>query len=168
MGRRPIFDRPLTNVERQRRHREKQNGAKKENGMLAQQQLRPTPPPLPATAAEYLERRNVKTQRSFNDYIEDIHLQLVGNDEYDKYLYAVYPEQAVEGSLIADLLEAAELIRSKAKSLNIIQVMNEKKATIGKALRVVQRRYDEDPKSRRNKVGGTVVAGDDADDEKDE
>lgn len=131
--------------------------------MHAQQQLRPDPPPLPANAAEYLEQRVNKTERSFNDYVDDVHLQLAGTPEYDKYLRACWDVQAVEGSLVADLLEAATLIRSKAKSLNIVQVMNEKKATIGKGLRVVQRRYNTDPKTRRNMIGGKVVAGDDDD-----
>jgi hypothetical protein len=120
----------------------------------------PLPPPLPITVTDWLSKRDMKTERTLNDYIEDVHVKLLGNGEtegtlYRAYLYATYDEQAVEGSLSADNVKAAEMIREAA--LTDSPIKHEKLATISKALGVVLRRYHESRKERRQRVGDEVV-----------
>lgn len=95
--------------------------------------------------------------------VEDVHLALYEDDQYQSFLYAVYDEQAVEGSLAADNIMAAELIRDKAKKMDHGELAKEKLATIAKALGVVLRRYGFARKERRNMVRGEVVPGDNGD-----
>jgi hypothetical protein len=57
-------------------------------------------------------------RRSINDLVEDIHKMLIQNDQYLGFLYALYDEQAVEGSLAADDIELARMIREKARSID--------------------------------------------------
>ena len=84
---------------------------------------------------------------------------LIENDEYRSYLRAVHDSQAVEGSLAADNLMAAQMIRAKAKTIDGNEVGKENLATINKALNVVLRRYHVSRKERRNLVGGEQVPG---------
>jgi hypothetical protein len=72
-------------------------------------------------------------------------------------LTAVYDEQAVEGSLAADNIEAARMIREKAKTIEDHSLAHEKLATISKSLGVVLRRYHLSRKERRQIVDGQVV-----------
>ena len=112
------------------------------------------PPPLPMKVKDW--KRQIKTVRTLNDLVEDIHLVLAENQQYIDYLYATYDEQAVEGSLSCDNCKVAEMIRDKAKSMDSA-LANEKLATISKALGVVLRRYNQDRRTRRNTVGGEIV-----------
>ena len=125
--------------------------------------LKPLPPQLPETAGEFLAHRKLKGRRTLNDQVEDVHLALYADKQYQDFLYAVYDEQAVEGSLAADNFKAAELIREKAKKMGYEELARQKLATIDKALRVVLRRYGFSRKERRNMIGGEVVPGDNGD-----
>jgi hypothetical protein len=116
-------------------------------------------PPLPVTTSEWMDRRKTKAVRTLNDMVEEIHLRLVNNDDYRKYLDAVWDEDAVEGSLSADNYELANLIRAEAIKRES-PIMDKKKATIAKALGVVLRRFGEDRKTRRNSVHGEYVPND--------
>lgn len=127
---------------------------------MSQLKERPEPPPLPVTVSDWQKKRVIKTKRTLNDYVEDVHLNLLEDDGkdgelYRRYLYATYDVQAVEGSLAADNIKAAEVIRDTAGNEN--PVKTEKLATISMALGVVLRRYEEDRKSRRQRVGGEIV-----------
>ena len=123
--------------------------------------LKPLPPQLPETAGEFLAHRKLKGRRTLNDQVEDVHIALYDSDKgYTAFLYAVYDEQAVEGSLAADNFKAAELIRDKAKKMNNDELASQKLATIVKTLGVVLRRYGFSRKERRNMIGGEVVPGD--------
>jgi hypothetical protein len=76
----------------------------------------------------------------------------------------VYDEQAVEGSLAADNVMAATMIREYAKKVDEDHALaNEKLATISKALGVVLRRYEISRKERRNMIHGETVPGDNGD-----
>ena len=86
-----------------------------------------------------------------------IHRLLVENDKYRALLRATYDAQAVEGSLAADNILAAMMIREKAKEICSTEVANEKLAIINMALGVVLRRYKQSRKQRRNIVGGEQV-----------
>jgi hypothetical protein len=118
--------------------------------------LKPRPSELPATIDDW--QRFLKTERTINDYVEDIHRQLVENPQYRSYLYACWDEQAVEGSLSADNTMAAKMIRDKAIELDVEHLLSrEKLATISKSLGVVLRRYHSSRKERRQLVGGEIV-----------
>ena len=122
---------------------------------------KPLPPPLPSNLAGWMERR-IQNDRTLNDYVEEVHKQLLGNKDpetrarYNAYLYATYDEQAVEGSLSADNTLSAKMIREAAAEDNPIK--REKLATISKALVVVLRRYHLSRKERRLKIGDEIIS----------
>ena len=122
--------------------------------------LRPLPPALPETVDGFIAHRKLKAKRTLNDHVEDAYLRLVENEKFQAFIFAVYDEQAVEGSLAADNIMAAEMIRDKAKAAGSSELASEKLATISKALGVVQRRYGFSRKERRNMVRGKIVPGD--------
>lgn len=113
------------------------------------------PPPLPEKVEDW--HRVTKAERTLNDMVEDVHRSLAGSDQYKAFLYAVYDEQAVEGSLSCDNTEAARMIREQAKKMKYDELAREKLATIAKAMGVVLRRYGQSRKQRRNMIGGTIV-----------
>lgn len=94
--------------------------------------------------------RQIKGERTLNDHVEDIHLSLVESGNYRGFLKAIYDEQAVEGSLGADNIMAAQMIREKAREIANDVVSKEKLATISKALGVVLRRYGLSRNERRD------------------
>lgn len=113
-------------------------------------------PPLPASIEDWV--RTLKSERTLNDLVEDIHRILVNeNDEYRELLRATYDAHAVEGSLAADNVLASIMIRDKAKEMGS-EVATQKLAIINLALGVVLRRYNASRKQRRNTVGGQEVA----------
>ena len=113
-------------------------------------------PPLPERIEDW--ERSLKAERTLNDLVEDVHRILVNdNPKYRGFLRAVYDAHAVEGSLAADNIMAAMLIREKAKEIGSTEVAEEKLAIINMALGVVLRRYNASRKQRRNTVGGEEV-----------
>jgi len=123
---------------------------------------RPDPPPLPKTVQELEAGRVFENERNLNDYVEDAVLDLYAKDKrFVEFLYAVYDEQAVEGSLAIDNAEAATLIREWGKKHEIDQITREKKATIVKAMNVVLRRFGKSRKERKNTVHGEIVPNSD-------
>lgn len=117
-------------------------------------------PPLPAKIEDW--ERQLKAERTLNDLVEDIHRILVNESaDYRAYLRATYDAHAVEGSLAADNVLAAMMIRDKAKKMeNYPDVAGEKLAIINLALGVVLRRYHASRKQRRNMIGGEEVSSD--------
>lgn len=122
---------------------------------MASNRVVPAAPALPAKLADW--QRLLKQERTLNDQVEDIHRMLVEKPDYIAYLKAIYDEQAVEGSLSADNIMAATMIRERARDINDIEVSKEKLATIVKALGVVLRRYGATRKERRQTVKGEIV-----------
>ena len=114
-------------------------------------------PPLPEKIDEW--ERHHKAERTLNDLVEDLHRALVNEDaKYRAYLRAVYDAHAVEGSLAADNILAAMIIRERAKESEVYtEVAEEKLAIINMALGVVLRRYHASRKQRRNTLGGEEV-----------
>lgn len=104
---------------------------------------------LPRTVQDLLNQRKTGQQRTLNDFVEAIHLSLWEDATYQSFLKAVYVEQAVEGDLFCDDIEAARMIRARALKDGNEIVKREKLATIRKALLVVLRRYRIDRKGRR-------------------
>jgi len=129
---------------------------------MVEQALKPRPNPLPARLEDW--KRNIKIDRTLNDYVEDVHCALLTSDDegerYRALLDAVYDEDAVEGSLSVDNTLAAQMIRNHAADQNSKHMLAGKKiATISKSLGVVLRRYNASRAERRNTLGGVVVPG---------
>lgn len=82
---------------------------------------------------------------------------LVVDEKYVALLRATYDQHAVEGSLAADNVLAAIMIREKAKDIDYVDVAHEKLGIINLALGVVLRRYKMSRKQRRNTVAGEEV-----------
>ncbi|MGD9617437.1 MAG: hypothetical protein AB7H90_20255 [Alphaproteobacteria bacterium] len=119
-----------------------------------------SPVPLPPTRGDLAVLRKLKAKlKPLNDQVEEVFEQLIEDEKFNRYLQAVYDEQAVEGSLAADNIGAAIMIREKALELGY-SLADEKWATISKALGVVLRRYGLSRKERKNTVNGEVVRGD--------
>ncbi len=112
---------------------------------------------LPSTVEEMLAQRKPMVGRTLNDYVEDLHVKLWADPAYQRLLEAVYDEDAVEGSLAADNLEAAGMIRAMALKDEIFQVSGRKKVTISKSLGVVLRRYHMSRNERAVTLGGQPV-----------
>ena len=121
------------------------------------------PPPLPANRSSLLAQRVGQMRRTLNDLVEEAHISLYENVRYNSFLNAVYDEQAVEGSLSADNIMAATMIREHATKNEDNPLAGEKLATIAKALGVVLRRYEISRKERRNMIHGETVPGDSGD-----
>jgi hypothetical protein len=121
-------------------------------------------PPLPEKIEDW--QRFIKAERTLNDLVEDLHRVLVDeNAKYREYLRAVYDAHAVEGSLAADNVLAAMILRDKAKEVGSTEVAIEKLAIINAALGVVLRRYHASRKQRRNMLKGEVIPPENDDEE---
>ena len=105
--------------------------------------------PLPGNTAALIEQRKSKKSYTMNDMVERHHLALYDRDEYQALLEAVYSEQALEGSLLADDFEASRMIREYARESGDGYVAKQKLDTIRKSLGVVLRRYNITRKERR-------------------
>lgn len=115
----------------------------------AQEVVREAASSLPATVQGLIDQRKNKSKRTLNDQVDEIHLQLWADPSYRKLQDAVYSEQAVEGSLIADDFELARMIRVHAKKIGNPYVANQKLDTLRKSALVVARRYGISRKERR-------------------
>lgn len=112
--------------------------------------------PLPATREELLSRKTMKVA-SLNDRVDFIHQDLWDDPNYQRYLYACWDSQAVEGSLSADNLMAAMMIRDYARKNSDPLVADEKLAVINHSLNIVLNRYHIGRKERRVTVAGEAV-----------
>lgn len=140
-GRPPIGKRPMTNAERQRRHRQLMTQHEQEIDMVEATQLK-VAPPLPATRSGLLAGYKLKRRRNINDLVEEIIVKLWDqHEEFMKYVNAIYDEQAVEGSLNDDDVMAALIIRDIAKKDKHVEVAAQNVATIKRAMRVGLRRF---------------------------
>jgi hypothetical protein len=135
----------MTPAERQRRFRLGLTTPSKLKGEVMVEtatQLRPQPPPLPATKADLLAGYKLKRKRSINDLVEEIIVKLWDNDEnFMKYAEAIYDSDAVEGSLEEDDTMAAQIIRNFAQKEDQAVVAAKNLRTIKLAMRVGFRRF---------------------------
>ena len=76
-------------------------------------------PALPATLQDLLKERKFQPKRTLNNYVDDIHQNLWENEAYQRLLWAVWTSETVEGSIIANDLEAARMQRNYAKENGI-------------------------------------------------
>jgi hypothetical protein len=118
-------------------------------------------PPLPSTRNNLLEQRAVEMRRTLNDQTEDVILELWDNPQFKAYLHATWDADAQEGSLGADNVKAAEMVRDHVRTHNpTSELATAKLAIIIKAMNVVLRRYGISRKERRNMVHGETVTVD--------
>lgn len=115
-------------------------------------------PALPRGVAGWV--RKIAHERNLNDLVEDVHLRLVDNEKYLKLLEATHDAEAVEGSLSADNVMAAIMIRDAAREYEVHGVDNQKLGSIVRALGVVLRRYEVSRKERKAMVRGQRVPDD--------
>ena len=116
------------------------------------------PEPLPATIEDLMAHRQKVAPPNLNDKVERLYLELYPNPAFQRFLDAVYSEDAQEGSLYADDIMAAEMIRDYAAGDGKDPYVASKKlATIARALNIVQARYDLTRKARAKSVGGSHV-----------
>jgi len=123
-------------------------------------QLRLVPPPLPATIEDLLAQRK-SSNKTLNDYVQDVHTRLWDNDQYRRLLEAVFDADAVEGSTTADDYEAADMIRKFARENKIPILAEKNRHTILLHLGVVLRRDKISRKMRKNMLRGEIVPGGD-------
>jgi len=133
----------MTNAERQRRHRNTR--AQTGSSLVSMSEataLRPAAPPLPATRTELLAGYKLKRRRNINDLVEEIIVRLWDSDEnFMKYVAAIYDSDAVEGSLVEDDTMAALIIRDIAKKEKQMEVADKNLHTIKLAMKVGLRRF---------------------------
>jgi hypothetical protein len=134
----------MTVAERQRRYRNHRAQREESNMTDATTApvLRPAPPPLPATRSELLAGYKLKRRRNINDLVEEIIVKLWDNDEnFMKYVEAIYDSDAVEGSLVEDDTMAALIIRDVARKEKQTEVADKNLHTIKLAMKVGLRRF---------------------------
>jgi hypothetical protein len=129
--------------------------------------------PLPSTLEDWQKARQVTIERTLNDNVETLHLGIIAHqdravaEKYNDFLDAVFPEDAREGSLVADDHEAARMVREYASevigdggAMRDSYVASKNLATIVKALRVVLRRYKSSREQRAAMIDGHEVPND--------
>jgi len=128
------------------------------NGPQTNVELR-RPAPLPTSVNEMLALRRTASNKTLNDYVEELHIIAWEQDEYRNLLEAVYDEDAIEGSLAVDNVKAAEYLRTLARREEgrSPMVAGKKLATIVKALNVVLRRYHMSRYERAQTIGGQMM-----------
>ena len=108
-------------------------------------------PKLPTKASEW--QRKVKDRRTINDYVTELHLELVDDDKvntrYLAYLEGVDSGSFVEGSEEADDLFAAVMIRERAAEKQITLVANATAWAIRRSLKVALARFVDGSRSER-------------------
>jgi hypothetical protein len=114
-------------------------------------------PPLPSTVTDLLALRKSEKLRTLNDDVDDIHLRLWENPKYREYLWPIWREDTVEGSFIADDIQAASLIREYAKEHDIALASRAKLQSIVRSLHVVCRRFGITRKERQHLVNSEHV-----------
>lgn len=129
----------------------------------AKQEITGRPVPLPATLEDMLAMRKSQLGLTLNDYVEELHKKKWVDPKYRSLLEAVYPEDAVEGSLQTDDHEAARMLREQAIKDGNPYVRGRKLSTIIRALHVVMRRYQISRKERALTIGGQRIRNDNED-----
>jgi hypothetical protein len=115
--------------------------------------------PLPTSRAALIAQRKTPIERTLNDRVEQYHLDLWDDKQYRRFLDATSDEDTAEGSLAADNLEAANMIRMAALNTKDEILGEKKKATIVKALNVVLRRYRISRQERATRLGDENYPG---------
>ena len=62
------------------------------------------PEPLPATVTDLLAHRNKIAPRNLNDNVERLYLNLYADEDFQRYLDAVYSEDAQEAARFTPMI----------------------------------------------------------------
>lgn len=118
--------------------------------------LKVRPADLPALFEDW--QRVLKSQPTVNDMVESFLPSLVKNPQFLPLVNGVYDDDTVEGTMAADQLCAAIMVRAAASHDDADHPLAKKKlATIAKALNVVLKRYGFGRNQRRETVSGEFV-----------
>ena len=123
--------------------------------------LRPSAPPLPATVHDLDALRVHIRRRSLNDIVETIHRELWSNPEYQKYFWAIWPEETEEGSFFCDDIRAVIMIQDYAKDHDIAIPPNSNRLSpLRKSLLAVLNKYEGGSrKARRDLAENSTQTG---------
>jgi hypothetical protein len=103
----------------------------------------PAASPYPvSTRSELLAIERQTHKKTIIDHVQEIHELLIEDQEYQKYLKAIFNSQAVEGSVRDDRAVAAQMIRAKAREVGKVELLSENLASIRTALTYAEGRYE--------------------------
>lgn len=111
------------------------------------------PPPLPSTRQELVAGYKLKRRRTINDLLEEVFVKLWEIDpQFMKLIDPIYDSQAEEGSIEANYMMAALMIRDVAKKDKHVEVAGANLHTLMLALKVVLRRFGQSVPEREEKA----------------
>jgi hypothetical protein len=105
---------------------------------------------LPANVTELEAGRITARTVSLLDEVEQAFLALFEEPEFKKYRDALEDDACVEGSVFADDICAAQMIRKKAEVLGLHQVEDADLTLLSQKLRAAERRFNVARKQRAN------------------
>ena len=115
--------------------------------------LRPSAPPLPATVHDLDALRKIPKRGSLNDIVEQINRALWSDPDYQKYLFAIWPEETQEGSFDCDDIRAVMMIQDYAEEHGIdIPPNSNKWSPLRKSLHVVLGKYEGGTRKARREM----------------
>ena len=141
-----IGERPMTPTERQQRRRERLKASQEISMSHAEntnvEALR-IPPPLPETRSDLLAQYKLKRKRNINDLVEDIVIKIWEDEDFQKYIEAIYDSEAVTGSKDDDTVMAALMIKQYAEKNGHVEVAAKNLHTVKLAMCVVLRCFNQ-------------------------
>jgi len=105
---------------------------------------------LPANVTELEAQRITAATVSLLDQVEQVMLKLYEEPEFKKYREALEDDNTVEGSVFADDICAAQMIRKRAEVMGLHQVMDADLTLLSQKLRAAERRFNIARKQRAN------------------
>lgn len=105
---------------------------------------------LPANVTELLAQRVVKRTVTLLDEVEQAMTELFGEEQFKQYREALDNDNTVEGSVFADDICAAQMIRKKAEEMGLRQIAEADLTTISQKLRAAERRFNASRRQRKN------------------
>ena len=111
---------------------------------------RPASRVLPANVTDLLAQRVVKRTVTLLDEVEQAMTAIYDEPQYMRFREAIDNGDAVEGSIFADDIVSAQMIRKKAEVLGLHQVEEADLTLIAQKLRAAERRFNASRKQRKN------------------
>lgn len=104
---------------------------------------------FPKNVTNLEEQRIVKRTVTLLDEVEQTMLVLFEDPKYRTYREALDTDTTVEGSIFADDVVAAQMIRNKAEEMGLRQVMEANLTTISQKLRRAEARFNASRNQRK-------------------
>ena len=105
---------------------------------------------LPANVTELLAQRVVKRTVTLLDEVEQAMTELFNEEQFKRYREALDNDSTVEGSVFADDICAAQMIRKKGDEMGLRQIGDADLTAISQKLRAAERRFNASRRQRRN------------------